>query len=636
MSSDGLLAARLRGSAATAATAAVVVLAALAVPPFLPPYWLSILILGVIFAILAMSLNLLMGFTGLDSLGQAAFFGTAAYVLGILTTRYGLGWGVGTAAGLVAATAVAAVFGLVAVRLKGLYFLLITVALGQVLWGAALRWGSLTGGWNGLRGLTMPADVLGRAVPYYYFALAVFGIVATSVWLIVHSPFGLVLRSIRERELRSSTLGYRTFVHKYMAFVIAGFIAALAGVLSATYNGFVSPRDLSLELSFDAMLMVILGGTGTLLGPVVGALVVTALRYLLSVYIDDYWLIVLGLVFIAATIWLPEGLVGVLRHRRRVPGAVAGEPVGRPAEAGTAVDGTTSSLPEGQLVPVAPQDQATPGPPSAAIGAEALVLEDVSMSFGDVTVLDDVDLVVTPGERTGIIGLNGAGKTTLFNVITGIHRPTGGSLQMLGQDVTRLPPYRRSALGLARTFQVTMLYPRLTALENIAIALMGRRHRRTQYVLWRRLSSMTNVGQQAREILDGVGLGDLGDVEVRYLSYGHQRQVEVALALAADPEVLLLDEPTAGLAQAEIPRMLRLLKALPEHLTILIVEHNLEVIFEIVTRVVVLHEGRVIMDGSPKVVRADPDVRQLYFGSRGSGARQHAPEPSARSEEPRR
>jgi branched-chain amino acid transport system permease protein len=191
----------------TVLAAAITDLAALAIPPFLPPYWMSILILGVIFAILAMSLNLLMGYTGLDSLGQAAFFGTAAYVLGILTTRQGVGWGIAAAVGLLAAVVVAAVFGLVAVRLKGLYFLLITVALGQVLWGAALRWGSLTGGWNGLRGLTVPADVLGRSIPYYYFALAVFACVAAAVRLIVRSPFGLVLRSIRERELRSSTLG---------------------------------------------------------------------------------------------------------------------------------------------------------------------------------------------------------------------------------------------------------------------------------------------------------------------------------------------------------------------------------------------------------------------------------------------
>jgi branched-chain amino acid transport system ATP-binding protein len=273
------------------------------------------------------------------------------------------------------------------------------------------------------------------------------------------------------------------------------------------------------------------------------------------------------------------------------------------------------------------------GPSSRSTGTEALVLKDVSKSFGDVTVLRDVDITVSPGERLGIIGLNGAGKTTLFNVITGLHRQTNGSLRMLGHDVTHMPSHRRSALGLARTFQVTALYPRLTAHENIAVALMGRRHRRIQYVMWRPLSSVTDVGRQARGILEGAGLADLGDVEVRYLSYGHQQQVEVALALAADPELLLLDEPTAGLAQAEIPRMLELLKALPEHLTILVVEHNLEVIFEIVTRVIVLHEGRVIIDDAPEAVRADPDVRQLYFGSRQPRVRQRAARPATGSEE---
>lgn len=581
--------------------AAVLAVLALAVPPFLPPYWLSILVLGVIYAVLAMGLNVLMGYTGLDSLGQAAFFGTAAYGVGLLTAERGVGWLPAAAVGLVAATVVAGLFGLVAVRLKGLYFLLITLALGQVLWGAALRWGDVTGGWNGLRGVTRPAQALSSPLAFYYFALAIAVAAGLALAVLVRSPFGLALRGIRERELRSTTLGYDTYRHKEVAFVLAGLLAGVAGILNATYIGFVSPRDLSIELSFDAMLMVILGGPGTLAGPVLGALAVTALRYLLSVYVENYWLIILGLVFVAATVWLPRGVVGLVptaRERR----ARELERAGRPE--------TPPPADIGGVFSVRGAEAAGDGP--------ALELTGIGKSFGDVRVLEDVDLRVAPGERVGVIGLNGAGKTTLFQVITGVYAPTSGRIALLGRDATALSASSRARLGLARTFQVTMLYPKLTAGENIALALLGRRFRRQQFVLWRPLDRLPDVQQRVDELLAAAGLADLRDVEVRYLSYGHQRQVEIALALAADPAVLLLDEPTAGLSQAEMPAMLRLLKALPDDLTILVVEHNLELIFEVVERVVVLHQGRVLLDAPPQQVRADAEVRRLYLGSRAA------------------
>jgi branched-chain amino acid transport system ATP-binding protein len=579
---------------------------AVVVPLFLPPYWLSILILGVIFSILAIGLNLLMGYAGLESLGQAAFFGTAAYVLGLLTSGGVLTWVPAALLGLAGACLVAALFGLVAVRLRGLYFLLITVALGQVLWGASLRWGDLTGGWNGLGGVALPFEALSEPILFYYFALVFLFLIATGLNILIQSPFGLILRGIRERELRSKTLGLRTYVHSYLAFVIAGAIAAVAGLLNASYNGFVSPRDLSLELSFDAMLMVILGGTGTLAGPIVGAFVVTALRYLLSVYIREYWLIVLGLVFIAATVWLPSGLIGLRQRRRNKTDPHKGVP---------------KQGPDGGPQSVTPSDDSAVQiggrilQPDVSFGDRALEVFHVHKSFGDVAVLRDINLLVEGGERLGIIGLNGAGKTTLFQVVSGLEAPTAGRISILGADVTRLSPEQRSAAGLARTFQITMLYPRLTVRDNVAMGLLGRRFRNRQYVMWRRLNRLEDLLQVVTELLSDMGLSELADEEVRYLSYGHQRQVEIAVALASEPSLLLLDEPTAGLSQADMPAMLSLLKALPPGLTILIVEHNLELIFELVQRVVVLHEGQVIMDGDPQAVRRNADVRRLYFGS---------------------
>jgi branched-chain amino acid transport system ATP-binding protein len=245
-----------------------------------------------------------------------------------------------------------------------------------------------------------------------------------------------------------------------------------------------------------------------------------------------------------------------------------------------------------------------------------LEVRGVSKSFGDVQVLSDVSLTITRGERVGIIGLNGAGKTTLFQVLTGIEGPTKGRIFMSARDVTSLPPNRRNHLGLARTFQVTNLYPRLTARQNVLLALLGRRYRRYQYVLWLPIGRFKVLRARANTLLTGVGLAaELADIQVRHLSYGHQRQVEIALALASGPSLLLLDEPTAGLAQSETPLVLRLLEAMPPDLTLLIVEHNLELIFQAVDRIVVLHQGAIIKDDTTEAIRRDPLVKKLYFGS---------------------
>jgi branched-chain amino acid transport system ATP-binding protein len=230
-------------------------------------------------------------------------------------------------------------------------------------------------------------------------------------------------------------------------------------------------------------------------------------------------------------------------------------------------------------------------------------------------VLTGIDCRVKAGERVGIIGLNGAGKTTLFHVISGIELPSRGRVALFGHDVTKASPSRRAALGLSRTFQVTLLYPQLTVQENMEVALLGSTFRRYRFRLWRPLRRHDDVTGRSRHLLEAVGLLPYRDIEVRHLSYGHQRQLEIALALAPQPALLLLDEPTAGLSQVEVLAMRQLLASLPGDLTVLVVEHHLEVIFEFVERVLVLHQGSVIMDGPPGDVRTDPQVQNLYFGA---------------------
>jgi branched-chain amino acid transport system permease protein len=288
-------------------------------PPYLSSFMLSLVTQALIYAVLAMSLDIILGYTGLASLGHAAYFGLGAYAVGILTTRYGAGFWTTLLVGVLAAAAVAAIFGLVALRATGVYFLMITLALGMVVWGLAHRWVSMTQGDNGISGVPRPDLGFGlsvvHAVPFYYLALIGFLLAFGFLRLVVRSPFGQTLIGIRESESRMRTLGYHVWLHKYLGFVIAGGVGGFAGVLWSSYQGFVSPSDLELTTSVKVLLMVALGGRGTLLGPALGALLIVLLENLVSVY-THRWLLILGAVYIGTIVYAPEGILGAVRQWR--------------------------------------------------------------------------------------------------------------------------------------------------------------------------------------------------------------------------------------------------------------------------------------------------------------------------------
>ena len=303
---------------------AVIVAALGALPAVAPTYYLHLLTLTFCYGIMAMSLDLLVGYTGLASLGHAAYFGVAGYTVGVLATVHAWGFWPAAGGGLLAAAVAAALFGLLAIRATGPYFLIITLALGQIIWGLAYRWVSVTGGDNGLRGIARPVLAAGlsmsRIQTFYYFAMAVTLVAALLMSLVVTSPFGLTLRGIRESESRMRVLGYNVFLHKYLAFIVAGTFSGLAGVLYAYYNGFVSPADVHLVASANALLMVILGGTGTLFGPLVGSALLVFLQNMLS-GITQRWLTILGAILVLAVMYAPRGVVGAARtlFARRSP-----------------------------------------------------------------------------------------------------------------------------------------------------------------------------------------------------------------------------------------------------------------------------------------------------------------------------
>jgi len=307
-------------------------------PRVIPVYYTHLLILTFIYGLLAMSLDLLMGYTGLTSFGHASFFGGAAYTVGILTTRYHAHFSLAMLGGLAVAFLMAVVFGLLAMRATQVYFLIITLALGMGVWGLAYRWVSLTGGDNGLPGIP-PPDLglpwsLSDPANMYYFVLAIFLLASLLLHRFVSSPFGLTLRGIRESESRMRILGYHTWLHKYTTFVIAGTFAGLGGTLYAFYNGFVSPADVHITASAEAVLMVILGGAGTLFGPVIGAGLVVFLRNLVSAY-TQRWLLILGATYVFVVMYAPGGVIGAVRTAlERLMGIAIPKPVGEVSSPG--------------------------------------------------------------------------------------------------------------------------------------------------------------------------------------------------------------------------------------------------------------------------------------------------------------
>lgn len=291
------------------ATAVLVLLAIAAAIPYLSTsFYVNLVSEVMIYGLLAMSIDILAGFTGLVPLGHAGIFGTSAYVVGYLLTKTGIPIYEAVPLGILASTLAAALFATIAIRTTGTYFLMITLAEGMIVWGIAYRWASVTGAENGIRGIERP-EIIGAYWQFYYVVLVVFVVVAAAMYLLVNSPFGLTLKGIRESESRMRTLGYNTTLHKFIGFTATGVFAGIAGALYALYNGFVSPSTVEFAKSAEELLMVIVGGVGTLFGPVIGAMVIIFTRNIVSLY-TARWPTVMGLIFVITILFARDGLVG--------------------------------------------------------------------------------------------------------------------------------------------------------------------------------------------------------------------------------------------------------------------------------------------------------------------------------------
>jgi branched-chain amino acid transport system ATP-binding protein len=552
----------------------------------------------VIFAIACMGLNILVGNTGLVSFGHGAFFGLAGYAAA-LSQRHWLPDAIVVPSlfAVVVVTLFAWLAGVLILRRRGVYFSLLTLALSAMLFAIAFRWTAVTGGESGLGGVVRPAVLgLDLAKPWiYYCAVALIGLgIVYLLWRFHRSPIGHVLVAIRENEQRARFIGYATDRYKLFAFTASAAITAVAGVLSVFHHRFASAEPISVPFSGELLAMVVIGGMRSFLGPALGALFFILFREFLSIA-TPHWLLWFGLLFVGFIVFSPTGLVGVaerllapFRKRETEAAAMAGREI-----------------------------SAAPLPAVLARRAQTdepvLLARELAKSFGGIRAVRGVDIVVRDRTLHALIGPNGAGKTTAFNLISGMYMPDAGFITLAGKPVAGLKPEAITRAGGGRSFQITNLFGGLPVIENMRLAVQARSPKR--FAWWTAAEDLAEVNAETTSFMAYLGLTGIERAEGASLSYGGQRLLDMGLALATAPHILLLDEPLAGLAAAERTRVAALIKTISHEMPVLLVEHDIDRVFQIADEVTVMNDGTVLVHGSVEDARSNAKVREIYIGS---------------------
>jgi branched-chain amino acid transport system ATP-binding protein/branched-chain amino acid transport system permease protein len=553
----------------------------------------------VLLAVACMALNILVGHTGLVSFGHGAWFGLGAYAVALAQRHWFAGSVVWPALFALAFLIVSSILvGFLVLRRRGVYFSLLTLAFAALTYAVAYRWTAFTGGENGLGGITRATwpgvDLENPWV--YYVLIATLGVGCVYALSRFHaSPIGTVLVAIRENEQRAQFVGYATNRYKQIAFTLSATLTGMAGALFAFHHRFASADPVAVSFSGEILAMVIIGGMRSLLGPALGVLFYTLFREYLSIY-TQHWLLFFGLLFVGFVVFSPTGLVGVWR---RITAPLRPRVVEAAAMAGRVIE---QGLP---LPPFLRHERAPNGTQFAAQG--------LAKSFGGIHAVEDASLAVADRTLHALIGPNGAGKTTLFNLMSGLFAPDRGRVLLEGREISGLPPYRIVAAGLARSFQITNLFPALTIAENLRLAVQAGDP--SHFDGWHRAVSIAAVTSKTAELIQFLGLTGIERAEAGALSYGGQRLLDMGLALATTPRVLLLDEPLAGLAAAERERVSQLVKRISEEIPVLLVEHDIDRVFALADRVTVMNEGKVLIEGTADDARASRAVQEVYIGT---------------------
>jgi branched-chain amino acid transport system permease protein len=564
-----------------------------------------------VWGLFGIGFDILFGYTGLLSFGQAAFYGTGGMVAAYLLTKAGFPsvWGA-LAIGMVSSAVVGWLVGLIALRRTGIYFAMITVAIGEVFYFVEFNpLSDWTGGENGLPGVPTPSLYLGFTTLHFTTGWALYPFLAFCYFVgivialrIVRSPVGAVLSAIRDNPLRAAAVGHNIHAYKLTAFVIAAAYAGLAGGLLGILQAFMPPDAFMFDTSGQLVMQTAIGGPGTLFGPLVGAAVWLSLQDFLqgALGLGSAWKLVLGVVFVLLVCFLRHGLVGGLKdlwhlmfHREQAEAEA-------PAEAPpirAAADVMPARNREGDL--------------KAGILLEA---KGLTKRYGGLLANSNIDFTVRVGELRGIIGPNGAGKSTFFKMLTCEVPPSGGTIVFEGQDITGKEVTEACQLGLTKSYQVNQLFTRLTVRQNLTIAALADLRGRFRLDLFRSLSSISGLDDRVQHTLGLVGLTARADTPVSALAYGEKRRLEIGLALATSPSLLLLDEPLAGMSPRERVETVQLLKSIAKGRTMIVIDHDMDSLFELVEWITVLQEGKVLTEGTPDQIKTDPAVREAYLG----------------------
>ncbi|WP_266102163.1 branched-chain amino acid ABC transporter ATP-binding protein/permease [Aurantimonas coralicida] len=556
----------------------------------------NVLIRALFLGVLALTVDLVWGYTGVLTFGQSAFFGIGAYACALVATHWGFGPGwfaLALVIGIVAAAVTAWLVGLLSFYhgASPLYSSIMTLALPIVLVQIIFAGGRFTGSSSGLSGF-----------PTYYWSIdtwfVIAGIllvaVATVAWLFVRSDYGRILVAIRENEDRCAYLGIPVSRIKIGLFVACGAIGAVAGFGYAAFTNVVAPELGGFLLGTESLIWVALGGRGTLLGPILGAIGIDVTSSYLSGSLPFLWKFIVGVVFVLVIILLPNGFASLVtgawrRYRARSNPDGEGHhatSVRLVAAEGTGVRPTATSV--------------------APIRIAALTCR-----YGSLTVLDGIEVEAREGQLLSIVGPNGAGKTTLMRCISNGTERTSGEVTVAGTEIGRRSPQKIVGLGVGRSFQNTSLFDSLTVGDCLRLA----RYRIDGASAFVRRQTVT-LPEPALEILRATGLDQQLGLETRYLSHGMKRGLELAMVLATEPRVLLLDEPTAGLTKSERTAIGHVLTRLVEEygLCVFLIEHDLDFVREISNRIVVLHQGKLLLDGSVEEVVSSDLVKAVYAG----------------------
>ncbi|MBO6783806.1 MAG: ATP-binding cassette domain-containing protein [Alphaproteobacteria bacterium] len=556
-------------SSSFAIPAAVVAVLAVYALGFASSYDQRLLTLAGVYLILVLGYQFIFGHAGALSLAQGSFFGVGAYTTGILATAWNPGFVVTFPLSILCASLIAGLVAIPVLRLQTHYFALATLALSQLLLLVAVNWEGLTGGANGLAGVP-PIEVLGWTASRGLPLLAVVWAIAGTAMLVARWQMGpdrtASFTVAREAPIAAPAFGMDTQMMRFRAFLLSAAFGGAAGALFVHTNRVVSPETLGFGVMVTCLTMTVVGGRYTVLGALIGALLLTHLPEWLR-DLDRYYLVALGVLLLVMVVFAPNGLAAFVS---RSPSRTA------------------------------PNSLATAHPADLVRGDVRLVATALSKTYGGIRALDGVSLDLQPGEIVGIIGPNGAGKTTLANVLTGTARAESGTVLVAGIDVTKRNPHEIARLGIARTFQTPQLPSGLSVEDIVETA---RRH------------AAVPQPPETNALLSFCGLASIVPIAADTLPHGTRRMVEICRAVAARPGILILDEPAAGLTPKEQLDLGTLCRSLATAgMGILLIDHNIDFLRPITDRLVCMDAGRIVADGPPGETLEDPRVREAYFG----------------------